>query len=649
MCNKLENELEARWLSLGDENDELNQLYEKWARNNFSTYKTLSQMKAAWDTMENPENVGILIFVENKREYIVAYPVLEPEGGTCEPYADPLETNEPTVLLAESLFNEDNFETITREQAELAGKSYHEHFVDYLSVLFKDRHGKIAYYKQERIKSNQRLKNGKVDGKKITLKDQTSLTGCLGKLKGTIDYIKNKRKEIVASQLQNGTTNLKLFLKVFGGFSAIQSDPIMAMSFLRTKGYRFSSLVKRTDSNEEQREYRLCCDNECDPFKCSLQDYHQTPLDVLSSNKDSIDPLTVSRFVSEKVNAFVGKCIKPIAKDFCLFLMFNRPSTPDGDSSIFLCGHIWTTELSSYHYENKKIPENKEPLIPEILRHHIKDLFHSNESGIEIVQDLVSWPDHLYGKEGETVTKQTLERLRSNEHDNLRETSIFEAIFCSARGMQIAWSNLAFAHINTSDQREVIFVLKKKKIIFSNSHILLYQGWKTFKQNDVEMERRDKGFFNWETKTWWIEYGNLIKEYRDRPLKMEPLMLLQKCVHYRDLKESNVNYKNKLAELRNNEGIEVSTDILIPMVTNRERYPHAPTHLPKYILIEEKILELKESETVLKYENTSEPLTIFLLCEPWRFYEEYDLFERNPTMILEAFLRRKEALPFSSF
>ena len=178
-----------------------------------------------------------------------------------------------------------------------------------------------------------------------------------------------------------------------------------------------------------------------------------------------------------------------------------------------------------------------------------------------------------------------------------------------------------------------------------------FQGWKTFQKKEGKLEGRDDdGYFDWETKTWWVEYGDLIKDYRGRPFKMDPLILLQKCVHYKDLDESNVNYKIKLAELINNHGIEASTDILVPLVTNRDKYPDAPSHLPKYILInEEKILELKESETVMKYENASELLTVFLLCEPWRAYEEFDDFENDPTMIRKALLRRKEALPFSCF
>jgi hypothetical protein len=96
--------------------------------------------------------------------------------------------------------------------------------------------------------------------------------------------------------------------------------------------------------------------------------------------------------------------------------------------------------------------------------------------------------------------------------------------------------------------------------------------------------------------------------------------------------------------------VQASTDILVPFVTNRDRYPDAPKYLPKYILMNEtKILELKESQTILKYDNTSKPLTILLLCEPWRSFEDIDIFLTDLKMIKKAFSRRKEALPYSSF
>ena len=50
---------------------------------------------------------------------------------------------------------------------------------------------------------------------------------------------------------------------------------------------------------------------------------------------------------------------------------------------------------------------------------------------------------------------------------------------------------------------------------------------------DEEVDDRDDCYFDWDTKTWWVEDDNEIKDYQGRPLKMEPLTLLQTNVHYR--------------------------------------------------------------------------------------------------------------------
>ena len=97
-----------------------------------------------------------------------------------------------------------------------------------------------------------------------------------------------------------------------------------------------------------------------------------------------------------------------------------------------------------------------------------------------------------------------------------------------------------------------------------------------------------------------------------------------------------------------NNGIEADTDYLVPLVTNRERFPNAPEYLPKYILLNNnRILVLKRKMKVVKFKNPTEPLTALLLCEPWRSFEDLDVFENDPELIKNAFLRRKEVLPYS--
>ena len=39
-----------------------------------------------------------------------------------------------------------------------------------------------------------------------------------------------------------------------------------------------------------------------------------------------LDPLMITKFMVEKVEAFTNKIVKPLAKEYALFLSFERPS-----------------------------------------------------------------------------------------------------------------------------------------------------------------------------------------------------------------------------------------------------------------------------------------------------------------------------------
>ena len=254
----------------------------------------------------------------------------------------------------------------------------------------------------------------------------------------------------------------------------------------------------------QYREYRLCCSKECDPFNCCKQDYHPCPLEKLKSYQDVIDPLTVSRFINEKVIAFINKCIKPTAKEYSLFLMFNRPSGPNGDSSIRLCGHIWIDELSTFNSSGEKMPEGVD-FIPDVLNENSLKVFLGNHDGYaQIVEDYVNWPDHLY--DNEKISAETLLHLQCSELISFRETSIFEFIFCSARNFTLAWASQSVCNVDTVDPRTDCIELKK------------LQG---------DKEEDEVYFFDYETKTWWMEYENLIFLYKNRPKELEAMVLLQ--------------------------------------------------------------------------------------------------------------------------
>ena len=117
----------------------------------------------------------------------------------------------------------------------------------------------------------------------------------------------------------------------------------------------------------------------------------------------------------------------------------------------------------------------------------------------------------------------------------------------------------------------------------------------------------------------------------------------------RVLEKTNPNYAKKIEQLQLSGGVEVDLDNMVPLITNRIRFPDAPRYLPKLILIRnKKILVLKKKENVVKFKNGNVPLTDLLLCEPWRNAEDINNLEINPTVMEEAKKRRKDVMPFSA-
>ena len=109
------------------------------------------------------------------------------------------------------------------------------------------------------------------------------------------------------------------------------------------------------------------------------------------------------------------------------------------------------------------------------------------------------------------------------------------------------------------------------------------------------------------------------------------------------MKESNTNYEEKVQELEKHGGIEEATDILVPLVTNRDRYKNAPKHLPMYLLIRgKKILVLKKKASILKYSNPNTDMTSLVLYEPWRNPEDMNNLETDEVIVKNAKGRRKE-------
>ena len=116
----------------------------------------------------------------------------------------------------------------------------------------------------------------------------------------------------------------------------------------------------------------------------------------------------------------------------------------------------------------------------------------------------------------------------------------------------------------------------------------------------------------------------------------------------RALERDNPNYEKKIEELSLTGGIQLDTEIFVPLITNSLKFPNAPKFLPKLILIRNnKILILKKKTNVVKFKNPKDPMTNLLLCEPWRSSDDFSQFEENPELLKEALKRRKLLMPFS--
>ena len=273
--------------------------------------------------------------------------------------------------------------------------------------------------------------------------------GCLSKVKGSNDYWEQNMTDLKFAQLQNGTTNIQICWTVFPGRVALASDRMLALCLLRSNGYQFASTIKK-GKLKDSRDYRLCCDIDCDPFNCTRQTYHPDPLEVYNSYKEDVSALTVSRYVSEKVNAFINKCVKPNADKFSLFLTFNRQTKDDGDSSIQLCGHIWTIQLSESDL-TKTSNSPEATMIPDVFREEtLKEVFGDYGGFIKVVHGLVTWPKYNY--ESERISSETLQHIQSSYLQSLRETSIWEFIFSSARKFELKWRSQAVIYIDIGDR-----------------------------------------------------------------------------------------------------------------------------------------------------------------------------------------------------
>ena len=466
-CSKMESEMD-RWMKLGGVDEELELEYQTWARENFSVDKKICSLKNKIRRNDHPQNVGILVFNEKNRRHFVAYPNINADTSciSIEQIKDGVIRNEPTVLLPETCPEKDCLETVSREECELASRMSRIDLIDQLSVVFKDRLAKMQQARNYRMERNKDIVNGRLGNGEIFVINSESTEGCLRDIKGTKDQLKKERNENEFKQCQNGLTNIQLSYTVFDSFQSVHSDPTLALCIVRSRGYNISSMEKYNEEDKAIIEHRLQCRDGCDPFLCQFQAHHPTPQEMLQINPEEIEPLTVCRYLSEKINIFIKTCVEPVAKDYDLFILFDRPSGPDGegglspgsgfapDSGFCLSGHIWIDALTDYNISGEKIPAEVN-LIPEILRkENLVQYLGNGYGGSQVVQHFVTWPDHLYSFEKENITSTTMNRLTENETSDMRQVSIFEAIFYGGRGLKTSWSSQSVKLINSTDPRK---------------------------------------------------------------------------------------------------------------------------------------------------------------------------------------------------
>lgn len=117
----------------------------------------------------------------------------------------------------------------------------------------------------------------------------------------------------------------------------------------------------------------------------------------------------------------------------------------------------------------------------------------------------------------------------------------------------------------------------------------------------------------------------------------------------RNLEKQNPCYEEKKQELRRNGGVEASTSMFVPLVTDRDRFPQAPRFLPAYMLIgNKKIIVQKKQLNVVKFKDGGEPIATLVLVEPWREAQEFDKLIGDQEVLTKAQLRLKQMIPTCS-
>ena len=187
------------------------------------------------------------------------------------------------------------------------------------------------------------------------------------------------------------------------------------------------------------RDYLVAYSANCIPFECELEN-HEKPTEKLKNMEYNICPFAVSRFLNEKCEAFVENIVRPVSKDYSMFLGFDRPTGVGGDSGFFLVGNIWIDDSN---------------VIPEALRpENVRKVLGDGWGQIEMTSEISPWGQNSYGHESD-VTELTSREIECQTVDKCRETSLFEFIMCTVRSLKVMWASQKIRFVSTDDPRKV--------------------------------------------------------------------------------------------------------------------------------------------------------------------------------------------------
>jgi hypothetical protein len=443
----------------GGEDESTKMEYKNWSKENFSYDREILKMKRM---ISENSSMGVRIFNDQHHRKIVLYPLVNQSDVDIEidEKHDGMENCEPTVLLPQKLLEEDPIETLSRAEFELANRLFNDdNPINLLSVVILDRLGMMKHRKQMKQKRNSEVKKGVVKNSTLKLRDMESVEGCLKDIKGSVDFHNKQKEDFFYRQFQNGVKNITIKWVVFKGYAQVLSDPFLAMAVLRSKGHVIKSIEKVCGDLFPIKEYRVCCDDrECNPFKCTLQRHHQTPLEMINDMKPEVDLMLITKFMTEKIQSFVDKIVKPIAKEHALFISFDRPVGEGGDSGFILAGHIWIEDLAVYNSSGQPVPEG-EDFIPNILKpSNLSKLLGDGGGRVEVSQTFEKWNPNCYSEQVD-VTEPVLAHLQFDDIEKCREISVFEALLSCGRNQQMTWYSQKVLYINTEDPRKVRLIL----------------------------------------------------------------------------------------------------------------------------------------------------------------------------------------------